>query len=540
MASGTGSPRRLAAVLGAAVALAGSWARAADWRAWESAKVQLHVERIAILERTYRYADDVDARLAQERALIRVSLGRLVTDTPPTNLPGYRLEAYRATNDGSPQPFWRYVPASVTSTSAPPLLILLHGYNPTFDLLNIPGIPAVLGDLADRTGACVAAPFGRSNTDFQGAGEQDVLRVVEEMVRRYGVDRRRLVLSGYSMGGLGTWCLGARFADRFNALLIFCGRADFYVWHGLRPHELPPWQRRLVDTQFATVYLDRLLETPLLAVHGELDDLISHEQGAYPVRELQRRGGRQAELLSYPYDGHGVTDVALTDARVQTFLARHLTTANPRPAALDRQPGFTGSRLQDALLERFAFVGGGTPDAGAARARLAARADEWQRFAKGDAPQYLEASLPTNVACESNLFVFGEPEESPLIQSILRQGGVEISVDAFRLAGQNLPRGDHGLWFTGRNPFNTNRVAVIQCGIAWGEFLADNHRYDRIPDVLAYSRHADDHGVNLAVAAGFLDAQGQVEWSTPAVTPAITRRQAAFDTWDAPTSVYSP
>lgn len=531
--------RARTAVLSAAVALASGWAHAGEWREWERAKIELHVERIARLERTYRYVEDVDAILAQERALIRLSLGRLVTDSPPTNLPGLRLEAYRAPNDGSPQPFWRYLPADVTSTSAPPLLIHLHGYNPSFDLVNVPGIPTALIDLAERSGACVVAPFGRSNTDFQGPGEQDVLLVVEEMVRRYGVDRQRLVLSGYSMGGLGTWCLGARFADRFNALLIFCGRADFYIWHGLRPQDLPPWQRRLVDTQFATVYLDRLLQTPILAVHGELDDLVSHEQGAYPVRELQRRGGRQVEFLGYPYEGHGVTDVALTDARVQAFLERHLTTANPRPAALNRQPGFTGSRLQDALLERFAFVGGGT-NGGPAQARLAVRADEWLRFAKGEAPQYLEADLPVHVAQASNLFVFGEPEESPLVRTILLQGGVEITAQTFHLAGQSLPRTDHGLWFTGRNPFNTNRTAVVQCGLAWGEFLADNHRYDRIPDVLAYGRDADDQGVNLAVAAGFLDAHEQVEWSWPAVTPAITRRQDAFDAWNAPTSVYSP
>ena len=98
-----------------------------------------------------------------------------------------------------------------------------------------------------------------------------------------------------------------------------------------------------------------------------------------------------------------------------------------------------------------------------------------------------------------------------------------VAPDQFQLAGRVLPRRGHGLWFTGRNPFNPRLTAVVQCGIPWGARLPDNHRYDRIPDVIAYTAETDRWGCNVAFAAGFITAEGLVRWSDPPFTEAIRR-----------------
>ena len=526
---------QLACLAGFWLFLNGSPVRAApastDWRDWEAAKIRLHVERAAALRRLYDEGPALSAAVEAEQNEVRQSLERLAGMVLPPRLDGLRIEAYLSEIDDSPQPFWRYVPRSAAATSSAPLLVFLHGYNPYVTLANAPCFPLVMTNLAERTGALIAAPFGRGNTDYQHIGEQDVLRVIDEMRLRFGADTNRVVLSGLSMGGLGVWCLGARWADRFNALLPLCGRGDFYVWHGLRPGDLPGWQRELVDTQFATRYLDRLLHTPVLGTHGRYDDLVSWEQGRFPPAELVRLGATNTRFITFSHAGHDVFGASWFHPLVQQFLETNLRRTNPKPPPRPRmRPGATGSRLQDAFLAPFLMVGGDDGGTGSGWTNLLARAQEWQRFAFARPAATLEADLDLAQAARRNLFVFGEPETSRLARRILEAGGVTVAPDQFQLAGRVLPRRGHGLWFTGRNPFNPRLTAVVQCGIPWGERLPDNHRYDRIPDVIAYTADTDRWGCNVAFAAGFITAEGRVRWSDPPFTEAI-RRPPDPPTW---------
>ncbi len=522
------SPRLRAWLAGAFLLLwlapAGA-APAEPWREWATAKIRMHVQRAADL-RCHSYEGFLlDHAVALEQAEVRHCLAILERKTPPPWLPGIRLEAYISEIDDSAQPFWRYLPPSLTPTSPPPpLLVFLHGYDPNITFASFPCFPACLTNLANRTGALIAAPFGRGNTDYQHIGEQDVFRVIDEMRLRYHADPQRVVLAGVSMGGLGVWCIGARWADRFNALAPICGRGDFYVWHELRPDELPGWQREMVDTQFASRYFERLLGTPVLAAHGRYDDIVTYEQGAYPIRELQRLGSQKARLVTFTYAGHDVFGPTWYYPPWQQFLDETLTNVHAKPPRRSRaRVGTTGSRLQDAFLAPFIFVGGEDGGAESSLTNLQARAHEWKRFAFAQPRMALETGLEPALAARHNLFVFGEPETSPLAAWILRDGQVRVAPDHFLIAGRELPRHGHGLWFTGRNPFNTNRTAVVQAGLAWGAWTSDNHRYDRIPDVIVYTNAADRWGYNVAVAAGFTSPGGRVRWSDPPFTEAIRR-----------------
>ena len=53
--------------------------------------------------------------------------------------------------------------------------------------------------------------------------ERFVLDLLEALVRTERLDRNRIVLTGHSMGGYGTWTLGAAHADQFCGLAIFAG-----------------------------------------------------------------------------------------------------------------------------------------------------------------------------------------------------------------------------------------------------------------------------------------------------------------------------
>ncbi len=507
-------------LLGAWLAGAGVATASDAWRAWEDAKVRLHQTRIALLAREHAADLDYAYRLASEQAALRATQQALTNQHPPVVAPGIRVEAYQSLNDDSVQPFLRYLPPGYTPTSAPPLIVFLHGYNPGIELIHNPYIPAALGRLADEVGACVVAPFGRCNSDFQGVGELDVLRVMDEMRERFHTDPQRVVLAGHSMGGLGAWCIGARHPERFNGLLVISGRGDFYTWHQLTPADLPPWQRRLVDMQFAAAYATNLTTLPVLAWHGRADDLVTFREG-YAIVNLVRPYNRNVTLYALRNLGHNIIEDALLHPKTRTWLQEILQPGRAKNRPTGRRAGETGSRLQDALLQPFLFVGGTTTNQQECARLLQNRAAEWCRFTRSSPRHQTEVALETNLAAACHLFVFGEPETSPLVRMILERAGVQVTPTTFGIVGRTLPRTGHGLWFTGRNPLNPQRCAIVQCGRPWGETLSDNHRYDRIPDVMVYGAETDRWGYNLAVAAGFLDAQDQVQWYDPPVTPAI-------------------
>ena len=195
----------------AALASASSVFAALDWRAAAIARAKLHSARISILAEKYRDVPNYYAVKRWETSQFELALQALAASSMPSNAPGRHLEAYIDDVDESVQPFWVYIPEK--PAAKPGLLVFLHGYSSTIDLLVAPDVPESLAALAEQAGAYAVAPYGRGATDYQHLGECDVLRVIDEMASRYGIDRDKVVLSGMSMGGLGCWCIGARQAS---------------------------------------------------------------------------------------------------------------------------------------------------------------------------------------------------------------------------------------------------------------------------------------------------------------------------------------
>jgi len=69
-------------------------------------------------------------------------------------------------------------------------------------------------------------PLGPLENCYRWAGETDVLKAIEAVVRNYAIDRERIVLCGMSMGASGTWHLGPKHPDRFVALGPYCRYVD--------------------------------------------------------------------------------------------------------------------------------------------------------------------------------------------------------------------------------------------------------------------------------------------------------------------------
>lgn len=148
-----------------------------------------------------------------------------------TALPiGGRLteRAYFARNDRSPQPWFFFKPGKHDGKTSLPLVVFLHGYVPSTSRTEPFLVSDFVLDLAEEYGCYFAIPHGRTNTDFQYAGEVDVLRVIEEAKAFFPVDEKRIYLLGISMGGAGVWHVSTHYPTQFAGVAPINGQGDWF------------------------------------------------------------------------------------------------------------------------------------------------------------------------------------------------------------------------------------------------------------------------------------------------------------------------
>jgi predicted esterase len=174
--------------------------------------------------------------------------------------PGDHLLYLESSYDGSRQPYRLFVPKAIEQDKNLPFLIVLHGKGVDQDAW-FKYTP--VKEHAEKRRYIVAAPHGRGDYFYRGAGEQDVLDIIDVVKREYPVDPDRVYLMGHSMGGWGSWWIGLRNPDIFAAI---CPMAAF------TPMELLP----------------NALHLAPFIIHDKDDPIVSVEHSRRAERELKR------------------------------------------------------------------------------------------------------------------------------------------------------------------------------------------------------------------------------------------------------------
>lgn len=196
-----------------------------------------------------------------QKTLETVRYGRLVE------------QAYFARNDGSPQPYYLFRPTAGKPGKRLPLVVFLHGYVPETSRTRPYLASDFVLDLAEKHNCLFVIPHGRTNTDFQFAGEVDVLRVIAEIKRFCHVDDSRIYLLGVSMGGAGVWHLATHYPDRFAAVAPINAQGDWFrFWTEL--FNYPPREKLPEHIQFLVA-----MNNPL-DLAGNMANLYSYSQHA--------------------------------------------------------------------------------------------------------------------------------------------------------------------------------------------------------------------------------------------------------------------
>jgi len=85
------------------------------------------------------------------------------------------------------------------------------------------------------------------------------------MRKNYNIDSNRIYLAGHSMGGIGTWYLGAQFPEIWAAIAPFSGLGD-------------------------AKSVERMKNIPEFIVHGDADPTVNVQSSRTMVAEMKRLG----------------------------------------------------------------------------------------------------------------------------------------------------------------------------------------------------------------------------------------------------------
>jgi len=237
------------------------------------------------------YLQDAEFEIKEGEALVR-----LLRERRPAyeNAAGWHERAYISEADGSPQPYWVYLPRSyiqpANANRRYPLMVFLHGYDTTLTKTDPWTLSQAILDLADARGYIVAVPYGRRNTDFVSIGEVDVLTVIAELKRFLRVDEDRVYLMGVSMGGYGAYAIGFHYPHLFAAIMAVAGRTDHYFWQKLDRSQVVGFKQWLIDADNPLTLVENARHLPILIVQGEEDSLVDIRHSRRMAATLKQLG----------------------------------------------------------------------------------------------------------------------------------------------------------------------------------------------------------------------------------------------------------
>ena len=166
--------------------------------------------------------------------------------------------------DGTKLLYGRTIPADYDPSRPRPLVVALHPggdrtpfYGDQFmRQIALPGLVAL--------DPIMVAPDCPTRAWSDPAADQAVMALVDSVMAEYAIDRRRVLVTGFSLGGSGTWFMSSHHPDRYTAAIVLAGRTD-------EP-------------------LEQLAKIPTYIIHSRDDDVVPFAQAEQRAAELSAMG----------------------------------------------------------------------------------------------------------------------------------------------------------------------------------------------------------------------------------------------------------
>lgn len=178
-----------------------------------------------------------------------------------------------------------------------PLLLFLHGMGGRGDDLKLVGhhgLPRLMSEGQDFP-FIIATPQCPLDKHWRYDDMVELLAaLLDELAHAYHVDSDRVLVTGLSMGGFGTWSLIQRYPQHFAAAVPICGGGD-------------------------PARADAICHLPIWVFHGAKDDTVQLDYSQKMVDALQDCGS-DVRFTVYPDVRHNSWDPAYATPELYTWL----------------------------------------------------------------------------------------------------------------------------------------------------------------------------------------------------------------------------
>jgi predicted peptidase len=196
-----------------------------------------------------------------------------------------------------------FVPKDYTGDKEFPVILFLHGAGSTGDdgQKQIKGgIAKAIRDKKEKFPFITIFPQAHTRGwNATNANGKNAIGILEEVQKEYKTDKKRVYLTGLSMGGFGTWNFAAAYPDKWAAIAPICGGGN------------PATAAKFKDV-------------PCWCFHGDADKQVSVELSRKMIKALKDAGGNP-KYDEYPGVDHNSWDRAYANAELYTWFLKHTT-----------------------------------------------------------------------------------------------------------------------------------------------------------------------------------------------------------------------
>jgi predicted peptidase len=166
------------------------------------------------------------------------------------------------------EPAVRYaisIPRNYSPSTPVPLILALHFGVRGGDAAGAGGdlVQILIGPALAELGAIIVAPDSVRGDWSSPENEKAVTALLDTVLAHYSIDKKRVVVTGFSMGGTGSWHFAEKFPERFSAAIPVAGRP---------PASASGWR------------------LPVLAIHSRDDQVVPFDPAEARILELQKAG----------------------------------------------------------------------------------------------------------------------------------------------------------------------------------------------------------------------------------------------------------
>ena len=274
-----------------------------------------------------KYNEPIDPKKAAKAVADGLARAALLKESkhPWTEQSGPR--GYVSKIDGSVQPYILWVPPAYKPGQKEPLPLALscHGRNEKLTELEFVSSPVGTGNagnstVGDPATKFVAYLYGRYCCANKLAGEVDLFETWDRVAEQYPIDKARVAVTGFSMGGGAVWHLAAHYGSDWVSATPGAGFSESQKFLRLEQNgEVPPWyESALYHLYNATDHAANFANYPVVAYAGEKD---GQKQAGDVMEEAMKAEGLKLERFIGPNTAHAYEKETKKkmDARVEVI-----------------------------------------------------------------------------------------------------------------------------------------------------------------------------------------------------------------------------